>query len=232
MYSRLCSRPARILLAALLLVVVPDAARALCTNLLWNPGFDLGTTGWNTSASGAGVDVYLVAAPDDRLGDPGEYAGLVTNTSAGAGTDVGTFPLEANTCIGVGAGAQVQVAGWVWIPQPQSATGFASISLRWSDLAHCAGTLDFAPTSSVSTPGNWTFVDDLVTAPPGVDSFAIGLQVTKNPAGGTFMVYYDDLSICVPEPRSGLCAGAAAAALAALSVCRERSRDRTHRDRA
>lgn len=231
MFVRPGFRSARVVLAALAIAAAAGPARAACTNPLTNPGFDLGTTGWNTAASGAGVDVYLVASPDDRQGDPGESAGLVTNDSTGAGADVGTFPLEADLCAGIAAGTEVQVAGWIWIPTLQSTTGHASIALRWSGLAHCDGALGYAETTVVSTPGGWTFVDDVVTAPPGVDSFKVGLSVTKNQAGGSFVATFDDLSVCVPEPASPLSAGIAVGMLAACRAQAGRLRGR-HASRA
>lgn len=214
---------ARLAALALLLALAGagGAAHATCTSTLSNPGFDLGTTGWEPEATGAGVSVYLVAAPDDRGGDPGGYAGLVTNDSSGAGSAVGTFPLEANHCAGVTAGEQVEVSGWIWVPASQPTTGFASISLRWSHLSHCDGTMGWADTTQVSVPAGWTFVEDVVTAPPGVDSLAIGLSVTKDQAGGSFVAYFDDLSLCVPEPASLASSGVA---IAALAACRQRRR--------
>lgn len=214
-------RAGRIAVAALALIGAVGAARAACVNSLSNPGFDLGTTGWDTAASGGGASVYLVAAPDDRAGDPGEYAALVTNDSSGAGSSAGTFPLEANFCAGVTPGEQVRIRGWIWVPAAQPTTGFASIALRWSQMAHCAGTLSWANTTQVSAPGGWTFVQDVVTAPPGVDSLAVGLSVTKDQAGGSYFTYFDDLELCVPEPASLSCGGAA---LAALAACRQRRR--------
>lgn len=212
------------------LVAASGAAQAACTNVLWNPGFDLGVTGWDDAASGGGVNVYLVAAPDDRQGDPSGYAGLLTNTSAGAGIDVGTLALESSTCVGVSEDDTVQLRGWLRVPSAQSRSGFARLVLRWSELAHCAGNAGFAEGTAVSAPGDWTFVGDSIpvplVAPPGIDSFTVGLAVTKNEAGGSFFAYYDDLSVCVPEPGAAACGAAAVLALAGSGTWPRRRRVR------
>jgi hypothetical protein len=219
------------LVAVLLLPVLLAAsgdAQAACTNSLWNPGFDLGVTGWDDAASGGGVNVYLVAAPDDRQGDLSGYAGLVTNTSSGAGIDVGTLALESSTCVGVTEGDTVQLRGWIRVPSAQTRSGSARLVLRWSELAHCAGNAGLVEGTAISAPGDWTFVGNSIpvplVAPPGIDSFTVGLAVTKNEAGGSFFAYYDDLSVCVPEPSAAACGAAAVFVLAGSGTGRRRRR--------
>lgn len=210
-----------------MLLLGSGPARAACPNLLWHPGFDAGVIGWDDSESGGGVNVYLVAAPLDRLGDPFGYAGLVTNNSAG-GSEVGSLPLENATCAGVSEGDTVHVRGWLFVPAAQGRTGSARLVVRWSDLSHCDGTAGFSYGTPVSTPGGWTYVSDSFPAPvlplPGIDSLQVGLVVTKNEAGGSFSAYYDDLFACVPEPRAGATGAAAGVALAGLDAGRRRRR--------
>jgi hypothetical protein len=209
---------------ALLTAPSADAVGEPCTNLLSNGDFSSGTTGWQTSASGSGVDVYLVVSPiDDRLGNASSGAALLYNQSSGDGLTVGTFPLLADTCVGASAGDPVRVGGWIRIPQMQPTSGGARLAVEWFGGAHCTSPfLGFASTTSVAAPGDWTPVDDIVTAPPGIDSFRVGLSVTKNEAGGVFQTYFDDLFVCVPEPGANGLAASALGAIAALARRRRR----------
>ena len=217
-------------LAACALVAASGDARAAgepCNDLLMIGDFDAGTDGWVYSQVGAGVDVYFVAAPDDRLGDITSKAALVFDQSTLAGADYPFDPLlnKEGGCLPVKAGQEVRVGGWIRIPQDQDRTGTAQLAMAWFPSPECGAQPFFANTPVITTPGDWTPVDDTFEAPLGAGGVSVALHSRKNEAGGVFTSYYDDLYVCLPESGCTPLGVATAFAVAALDG---RRRQRSH----
>jgi MYXO-CTERM domain-containing protein len=212
-------------LAASALFAAAGDARAAgepCSDVLGIGDFDQGTTGWLTSRVGGGIDVYLVAAPEDRLGNyPSSKAGLVYDQSTIAGAD---YPIDPvlnldGTCFGIPPGHVVRVGGWTDIPSGQLRTGTSQLALAWFPSGGCGPLLPipFAKTQPVATPGGWTYFEETFVPPAGAGGVSVGMITTKNEAGGVFSSYYDDLYLCMPEPGGAPLGATAAVAMAGLA---------------
>ena len=214
-------------LAVCALVAAPGNARGAgepCNDLLMIGDFDAGTTGWVYSQVGAGVDVYFVAAPDDRLGNIASKAALVFDQSTLAGANYPFDPLlnKEGGCLPVVPGQSVRVGGWIRIPSGQDRTGTAQVAMAWFPSPECGAQPLFANTPVITTPGDWTPVDDTFEAPLGAGGASVALHSRKNEAGGVFTSYYDDLYVCLPEPGAAPLGAATAFAVAALEARRRR----------
>ncbi len=217
-------------LAVCALLAVSGGARGAgepCTDLLGIGDFDDGTNGWVYSQVGGGIDIYFVAAPDDRLGNPASKAALVFDQSTLASADYPVEPLlnKEGDCLAVTPGQSVRVGGWIRIPTGQTRTGTAQFAMAWFPSPSCGSILDFVDTPVISTPGDWIAVDDTFEVPPGAGGVSVAMRSLKNEAGGLFNSYYDDLYLCVPEPGGTPLGAAAALAVAALAG-RRRQRSR------
>lgn len=214
-------------LAASALIAASSDARAAgepCADVLGIGDFDQGTTGWVTSRVGGGIDVYFVAAPDDRLGNFASKAALVYDQSTIAGA---TYPVDPvlnvdGSCFGIPPGHSVRVGGWIHIPSGQSRTGTARLATAWFPTGDCGPLLSFADTPVIATPGDWIAFDETFVPPLGAGGVSVGLLTAKNEAGGVFSSYYDDLYLCVPEPGDAPLGAAAAVAMAGLAGWRRR----------
>lgn len=202
------------------------AAGEPCADVLGIGDFDQGTTGWLTSRMLAGIDVYLVAAPEDRLGNFASKAGLVYDQSMIAGAD---YPIDPvlnvdGTCFGIPPGHVVRVGGWTSIPFGQLRTGTSQLALAWFPSGDCGPLLSvpFAKTQPIATPGDWTYFEETLVPPPGAGGVSVALLTRKNEAGGVFSSYYDDLYLCMPEPGGAPLGAAAAVAMAGLAGRRRR----------
>jgi hypothetical protein len=216
-------------LAASALFAASDDARGAgepCPDVLGIGDFDQGTTGWLTSRMGGGIDVYLVAAPEDRLGNFPAKAGLVYDQSTIAGAD---YPIDPvlnvdGTCFGIPPGHVVRVGGWTGIPSDQLRTGTSQLALAWFPSGDCGPLLSipFAKTQPIATPGGWTYFEETFVPPASAGGVSVAMLTTKNEAGGVFSSYYDDLYLCMPEPGGAPLGATAAVAMAGLAGRRRR----------
>ncbi|MCL4684759.1 hypothetical protein KJ059_08410 [Myxococcota bacterium] len=219
--SHVLGRVGPVLAVCALLTVSGDARGAgePCTDLLGIGDFDDGTNGWVYSQVGGGIDIYFVAAPNDRLGNPASKAALVFDQSTLASADYPVDPLlrKEGDCLAVTPGQSVRVGGWIRIPTGQPRTGTAQFVMAWFSSPSCGSILDFVDTPVVSTPGDWIAVDDTFEVPPGAGGVSVAMRSLKNEADGLFNSYYDDLYLCVPEPGGTPLGAAAVLAVAALA---------------
>jgi parallel beta-helix repeat protein len=148
------------------------------TNLVGNPGFELGLTGWNTSGSDPGVSLTRVAG-----GHGGGWAALLTNTLSG--TSSCTLNDSPNWVPSTSGGTYT---GTVWV---RSDTPGQTLKLRFRE--YNGSSLVSAPTTLVTLTSSWQQV--VLTYTPSVAGSTLDLNafISKAPAGTCF--YADDISI-------------------------------------
>jgi plastocyanin len=154
-----------------------DAAAS--TNLVGNPGFELNTSGWNTSSSGPGVTLARVAG-----GHTGGWAAKLTNTSSGAATcNLNDSPnWVANTT----AGATYTATIWV-------RSDFAGATIK-AKLREYSGTTAVGSASTLLTlTTGWQPLTVTYRATSSGSSIDLNVYVTDAAPGTCF--YADDASI-------------------------------------
>lgn len=202
----------RAIVLATTLVSVSGIARA--QNLVVNGDFDTNLAGWYYPAS----FVEDSWSAFDAGGSPS--SGSVRQENAN--TD-GIKTSGIGQCVPVVAGESYRVGVSIYVPSGQAATGLAGILFQWMASADCSGA---AIGGGLGTDGEWVGFDawqdwmsDFVEAPPGAQAMEVDLTCRKSSASGTFVAYWDDVSVA-PEPGAAALAGAGLGALAARSRCR------------
>jgi PKD repeat protein len=148
-------------------------------NLIGNPGFENGLSGWNTSGSDPGVTLTQVAG-----GHSGSFAARLANPSTVAATyALNDSPNWANSTT---AGTYT---GSLWV---RSDTPGASLKLRFRE--YVGSTLAGSATSSVTLTSSWQQVT-LTYSPvsPGSSTLDFNAYVAKGAPGTSFDA--DDASI-------------------------------------
>ncbi len=148
------------------------------TNLVGNPGFEAGLTGWNTSGSDPGVSLSRVAG-----GHSGGWSALLTNTQSGTSTC--TLNDSPNWVPSTNGGTYT---GTVWV---RSDTPGQTLKLRFREYS--GSTLVSAPTTLVTLTTSWQEV--VLTYAPSVAGSSLDFNafISKAPSGTCF--YADDISI-------------------------------------
>lgn len=196
------------------------AAPALAgTNLVGNPGFETGLSGWNTSgsdANGAGVTLTQVAGSHS-----GSFAALLTNADpslknnctlndspdwvkpTSAGTYTGSIWVRADTA---GAPLILRFREWAGATLVGSATSTVTLSTSWqqvtvsySPVSPGSSTLDFNAyvQNAYGVPGTCFYADDatIVLVPPA------GSSVVP-PAGSSGASQAPRVMVCLTAPRA------------------------------
>lgn len=191
-------------LSALLVLVGPTAALS-AQNLLANPGFDTGLSGWE-AGDGASWD-----GTKDADGSP-------SSGSAKASVNfdrVGLTPTIVTQCIPVTApGTLYLLGGKAFLPSGQAGGGDVEFSVGFFPDPSCNGTPipggGGALTPPVTTTGRWTAAATSVTAVGQSARFAAFFRASSP---GSFQGSVDDLFFspassgsCVPGPNT-LCLG-------------------------
>ena len=151
-------------------------------NLVGNPGFEAGTSGWNTSGSGTGVMLTRVAG-----GHGGGWSAQLTNTTtANSGLTLNDSP---NWVAATGAGTYT-ASLWVRADNPgatltlrlreyvgstQTGTGSASLVLTtaWQQV-----TVSYVPLSPGSSTLDLNAFVSTAASPPGASFYADDASLT------------------------------------------------------
>jgi hypothetical protein len=170
------------------------ATSASAQDFVLNGGFDTSLIGWEIS------DPNLLAEwlPVDADGDPDSGALRMTNVSAGSSNGV-----TVRQCIPVNAGQRYTTTGKVRIPDGdgQDLANLARIGIRWFSAPDCTEPNGGALSANGSPPAFNTWVNQTLSAlaRPGARSAEVRALVTKNPAGGTFIADFDDITLTSPS---------------------------------
>ncbi len=156
-----------------------DARSSTPTNMISNPGFETGLTGWNTSGSDPGVSLTQVSG-----GHSGSFAARVANTGSTAATYLlNDSPNWANST------SPGTYTGSVWV---RSDTPGATLRLRFREYA--GSSLAGTATSTATLTSSWQQVTVTYSpASPGSSTLDFNAYVVKGAAGTSFDA--DDASI-------------------------------------
>jgi parallel beta-helix repeat protein len=146
-------------------------------NLVGNPGFEAGTSGWSTAGSGPGVTLARVAG-----GHTGGWAARLAN----AGPATGCGLNDAPNWVGTTAAGTYTATGWF----RADASG-ARLKFRLRELS--GSTLVGSRSSSVVLGTGWKRVAVAYTAASPGSTLDLNALVAAAPAGTCF--YADDLSV-------------------------------------
>jgi parallel beta-helix repeat protein len=158
-----------------------DARSSAPTNLIGNPGFETGLSGWNTSGSDPGASLTQISG-----GHSGSFAARVANTSTTSATYVlNDSPNWANTT------SPGTYTGSMWV---RSDTPGATLRLRFREYA--GSTLAGTATSTVTLTSTWQQVTVTYSpASPGSSTLDFNAYVVKGAPGTSFDA--DDASITI-----------------------------------
>jgi PKD repeat protein len=149
-------------------------------NLVGNPGFETGLSGWNTSGSGSGVTLTQAVG-----GHSGNYSALVTNTSSGnSGCTLNDSPnWVASTSPGTYTAS-------IWV---RADTAGNALNLRLREYS--GSTTVGSATSTVTLTTSWTQVTVAYTVATAGTTLDLNAYMTtaNSPPGTCF--YADDASI-------------------------------------
>lgn len=166
--------------ALLLGLVTAIASPALAVNIVTNPGFAGGTTGWAADVS------TTYDAVNDATGVPGSGSARSSFAASGAST-----LLSLSQCIVAGPG-NYTLGGKVLIPGGQGVGGSGLVTVSYFSGGNCTtGFLSFSSTSTAVT-GSWQTLSQPITAPAGTTNIWITGQNSAI-AAGTHVVNFDDL---------------------------------------
>jgi len=156
-----------------------DARSSTPTNLIANPGFESGLSGWNTSGSDPGVTLTQISG-----GHSGSFAAHVANTSSVAATYLlNDSPNVVNTT------SPGTYTGSMWV---RSDTPGATLRLRFREYA--GSTLAGTATGTVTLTSSWQQVTVTYSpVSPGSSTLDFNAYVVKGAAGSSFDA--DDASI-------------------------------------
>jgi PKD repeat protein len=173
--------PRALLALGLVLVGVLLSAEKVgaASNLVGNPGFETGTSGWNTSGGASNVALTQVAG-----GHSGSYSAKLTNQNTSTATCL--LNDSPNWVAKTVAGSYT---GSLWV---RTDTAGATLTLRFREY-NSSGTRLGLKTSTVTLTTTWQPVSvTLAVASPG-SSFDFNAYITNAAPGTCF--YADDASI-------------------------------------
>lgn len=195
-------RPTMSILALTVVALFAGQGTVAAQNLLVNPHFDTGLTGWQVLGPGT-WDGTLDA--DGAAPTSGSAKGVTTQA---AGIDA-----IVAQCVPLNLGATYHFGGKVFIPGGNTATGGAFFVLILFPQADCQGPPPpaggFLQTGDVTTAGAW--IDDEITF---TNTFALSGQISADIAPGTtgsFQANFDDVVVapgalpCPSDVQGSLC---------------------------
>ncbi len=173
----------RVALVALLLTASP----AVAGNLLSNPTFDTGLSGW----------AYVGPAnwdPSDALAQPASGSLVGTNNASSPFTYQW---LLISSCLPVTAGAAYDASMDFLIPTGQGVTATPFLEVAWYSQAGCSG-LNFLGANvlvdGTTVDGAWHRAESSAVTAPATATFAtFRVNLTKLEAGGTATAFFDNL---------------------------------------
>ncbi len=178
-----------IFFAAVALVTFGQAPLASAQNLVANPTFDTGVSGWFPLSS-ASID----PDPLDADNDPTSGSALVTNLSTTAGDSTGALQ-----CIdGITGETGFKMAADILVPDAQSETGYANLLVQWYGGPSCSGSQLGAYLTGIvppSSPSVWITNSAIVESPSGTQSVRLRLSVRKFEESGTYHAHFDNVEL-------------------------------------
>lgn len=164
-------------------------------NIVLNGTFDESLIGWYTSSD---TDMTADWSPVDAGASGTSGSVRIVNISAGASNGV-----TLNQCVPINSGQRYTYGGKVRIPSGtgQVLTNNAVMSLRYYSEPDCSGPLggSISTGNSPQTFDTWVTQSSTVTARSGARSAEVRALVSKFPAGGSFMVRFDDITLTTPS---------------------------------
>jgi hypothetical protein len=176
------------LFVALALPLAAGIAPASAQNLLVNPNFDTGLSGWQTTLVAPGTTISWDGTRDAE--------GSLTSGSAKgswAATTVSGLVPVVSQCVEVTTGASYRVGGKVFIPPGQATSGSAFFIAAPYPTHGCSGPPPpgpFLTTPAVTATGQWT--ESAATFASFGPSVLVSAYMAPN-AAGNFEVNFDDL---------------------------------------
>lgn len=158
-----------------------DAARQNAQELLVNPGFEDGATGWTTDVEGA---AWLQWSAGSRSGSCRAYL----NGSRGTAMLASTNPVQVTT------GRYYRFAAWYKLLTAVSGADSGGLRLQWSNADDPADAnwqeFTAAVTDMVFTGDTWTCAEQIVLVPGGVKWIRACIQFAS-----PVDAYFDDCSL-------------------------------------
>jgi len=172
--------------SAVLIALLTASPTAFAWNLLTNPDFNGGTSGWNVTHTGGGT-----ASWESYLSGPGSGGSLRLDSDTGASPTPATS--HADQCVDVSKYFDIDVAVTKFDNSPGGG-GTTTFKLEVYDQAGCAGNILSTinlPNAGVPVPGNtgatWTEVSVLGTPLP---SGGISAKISLDATAPTFSIAY------------------------------------------
>ena len=182
------------------------AANPPGTNLVGNPGFESGLTGW--AKYGSGVTLTRVVGTGSHPAHGGSAMALVTSTSSSS-FGIDDSPNWVTRV--AGAGARYKITAWV-----KSLNNTGKVKIRVNELEpddDQVGSTAYSNEPSLSS--SWQLLTAFITVRRG--SSKLSVRITEAPPSSNRGFYIDDISIeLVPGAVAGPAASGAAEAGAAL----------------
>ena len=180
-------RTGRLLVAVLAGVLCTAPAAGAVTNVVGNPGFETGTSGWNTSGGASGVTLAQVSG-----GHSGASAVRLTNATSANGEC--TLNDSPNWVAKTQAGSYM---GSLWA---RADTPGATLTLRFREYT-TSGTRLGVGTSRITLDTAWRHVTvTLPVSAPGGSTFDFNAYVSNAAPGTCF--YADDAAVVNVAPDS------------------------------
>ncbi len=181
---------------ALTFLLAAAAIPAAAQNLLQNPGFDTGLPPWTPGSS----NVTAAWNAADVAGSPSSGSALVTNLAPAASSTV-----EGLTqCVPVTPGTTYDLLYRYRIAASQTGAGGVWGGMNWYSGGSCTGTPISSTGNGFTEPSRdvWKTFAVFATAPAGAGSAAAVLAVSKQAAGGSFQVLFDDAALVAAQPTT------------------------------
>jgi hypothetical protein len=182
--------------------VAAEALTASGTNLLINPNFDAGVTGWQMS-DGTGWD-----AGRDADGNPNSGSVRLSVVNETLNTDS-----AVSQCVPISPGTY-RLSGKVFAPTGSyNAESIAELIVFWEESATCgnAGALPNATTPAIhpaTTQNSWVSVTTGLVVPPAATRSALIVPIEGSGGPGSLTTNFDDLvfeavfGTCVESPTT------------------------------
>jgi hypothetical protein len=181
---------ASLLFSGAVALLVAGGRESLAQNLLTNPGFTTGLTGWQHDAS----LVSWVASPDED--GSGGSAHLGTNGNTGSGV---------TQCVnGIQGGQAYEQGGFYRVPSGQGSSMFNIVAFGgFYAGANCTGTFTGGPNSvtlqnSAVPTDTWFFVSVINRAPASVNSMSVTF-VFEDAQGQGAHAFFDNAVVQVTD---------------------------------
>jgi hypothetical protein len=158
---------------------------SLAVSFVRNPGFEVDSSGWNTSGSGTGITLTRVSG-----GHSGSWAAQLTNT----GTTTNTCLLNDSPDWARPTSAGTY-SGSLWV---RADTAGKPLKLRFREYSISSGALLGTTTAQVTLTTSWqqVTVSYTITAPGSTLDFNAYLSSADAPPGTCF--YADDAAVLLP----------------------------------